>query len=70
MTPLTVGTLKQLLKKYDNDIKIAFSQHSEYVVMEEDDIATQMACAPRPDGWVQRKRPDKPTEEYLVFPGN
>lgn len=70
VTPLTVGKLKKLLDQYEDDTKIAFSQYSEYAIMEEIDITLEQGCPARPDGWIQRARPDIKSEMYLVFPGN
>lgn len=35
-----------------------------------DDIDIFEACEPRNDGWIESKRPDKPAQKYLMFPGS
>jgi hypothetical protein len=39
-------------------------------VLKAQDIEIVEACFARPDGWVQLCRPDKPSKNYLQFPGN
>ena len=67
---MTVADLIKELKKYPKDLKVAYSLYSEQCILEPDDIEIQEFCHPRPDGWIQNKRPDKPFEKYLLFPGN
>lgn len=67
---MTVASLIEILKKKPQNIKVAYEIFSEQCLLEEKDIAIVELCHPREDGWIQNKRPDKPTERYLVFPGN
>ena len=50
--------------------KIVYKKYSEQCLLEKDDIETADLCAPRADGWVENKRPDKESQTYLAFPGN
>lgn len=67
---MTVGELIKVLKKFPKDLPVAYSRYSEQVLMEPDEITVETFCKPRPDGWIQNKRPDKETQDYLLFPGN
>lgn len=67
--PMSVGELIQHLLKFDQDLPVAYSCCSEQVLMEAEQISVQEHCEPRPDGWIQNKRPDKPSVPYLLFPG-
>ncbi len=68
--PMTVKDLIDLLKKYPKNLPVCYQRYSEYCLLEAGDIAELELCAPRPDGWVANARPDKPTQNYLVLPGN
>ena len=67
---MTVARLIAFLQTQPQDLEVAFQQYSEQRLMTLCDIETLEACEPRPDGWIQNKRPDKPTQTYLLFPGN
>lgn len=67
---MTVKELIDLLATYPKDLLVAYRIHSEQCLMEVEDIKLVDLCHPRPDGWVQDKRPDMPTQQYLLFPGN
>ena len=67
---MTVKELRVFLEKYPEDMKVAYYCCSEQCLLEDREIKVEEACAPRYDGWVQNKRPDMKSEEYLVFPGN
>ena len=67
---MTVKELIELLQTKPQDLLVAYDLYSEQVLLEADDIRIKTLCEPRPDGWVHDKRPDKPTREYLIFPGN
>ena len=67
---MTVKELVDFLLTQCQDLPVAYSKYSEYCLLEVDDIAVARHCPPRNDGWVARVRPDKETQEYLVFPGN
>lgn len=67
---MTVKELIDLLATYQKDLPVAYRLHSEQCLMKPDDICVVDLCHARPDGWVQDKRPDMPTQQYLLFPGN
>lgn len=67
---MTVAELIEFLKTQPQDMQVAYLHCSEAVVLEADQINIEEACDPRPDGWIQNKRADKPTRTYLMFPGN
>jgi len=68
--PLTVGTLKKILDQHPDDMYIVYGCRSEQVLMMSDQVNTADLGQARNDNWVHNYRPDKPTQEYLVFPGN
>lgn len=67
---MTVAELVAHLKTFQQDLPVAYNIFSEQCLMEPNQIVTQELCLPREDGWVANQRPDKPTQTYLVFPGN
>lgn len=67
---MTVKELIDLLATYPKDLPVAYCCYSEQVLLEANEIELVDLCHPRPDGWVQNKRPDMPTQQYLLFPGN
>jgi len=67
---MTVQELIQFLEKQPQDMLVAYYRHSEQQLLEEDEIGIIKLCNPREDGWIQNERPDMPTQEYLLFPGN
>ena len=67
---MTVAELIAFLQTQPQDLQVAYCLHSERCLMDVNDICAVEACEPRPDGWIQHKRPDKPTQTYLLFPGN
>ena len=70
MKPMRVKDLITLLQKHDQELLVCYRRHSEYCLLEPDDICIQDLQPPRNDGWVHDERPDKPVETYLVLPGN
>lgn len=68
--PLTVAALVEFLQGQEQDMLVAYSLHSEYNLMTLSDIAVTKLCEARPDGWIHMSRNDKPTVNYLTFPGN
>lgn len=70
MKPVTVKELIKFLETLPENLPIAYKLHSEQCLMELGDLEVFEACLPRPDGWIQYKRPDKPSQLYLIFPGN
>ncbi len=67
---MTVKELIDILQGKPQNLQVAYRIYSEYCLLEPDDIGMRLLCAPRPDGWVHDARPDKPTQDYLVLPGN
>jgi len=67
---MTVSELIAFLQTQPQDLQVAYDRYSEHALLEAKDIMVCDACDPRDDGWIQRKRPDKPTQKYLMFPGN
>lgn len=67
---MTVGELIGLLATFQKDLPVAYCCCSEQVLMKPDEITVVDLCHPRPDGWIQNARPDMPTQQYLLFPGN
>ena len=67
---LTVKELIELLQTYPQDILVARELFSEKVLVEEGNFCIEEHCPPRNDGWVHEKRPDRPTQKYLVIAGN
>jgi hypothetical protein len=67
---MTVKELIEVLQKYPQDLPVAFKCYSEQCILQEKDIKVESHCINRVDGWVQNKRPDMLSIDYLVFPGN
>lgn len=66
---MTVAELIVELQQYDQSLQVVCPTCSEYAVLEHGELSIETLCEPRPDGWVQLYRPDKPTQQYLAFPG-
>jgi len=64
---MTVAELIALLQTKPQELQVAYPCHSEYCLLEPDDISVRTECEARPDGWIQCRRPDMPTKEYLVL---
>jgi hypothetical protein len=67
---MKVSELIEFLKTQPQDLEVAYRCYSEQVLMEPSYITVETFGEARPDGWVANARPDKPTKEYLCFPGN
>lgn len=67
---VTVKELIKYLQEQPQDRLVAFRCCSEQCLLELQDIEEEELCIAREDGWIQNRRPDKPTQYYLVFPGN
>jgi len=67
---MTVADLIELLKTKPQDLQVAYAIHSEFCLLEPEDISVDVACPPRTDGWIQRSRRDYPSQQYLMLPGN
>lgn len=69
-TMITVARLIAHLQTLPQTAPVAYRLHSEQILMELKDIHVKKLCKEREDGWVHDARPDKPTQTYVVFPGN
>ena len=67
---MTVAELIEFLQTQPQDLQVAYQCFSEQVLLEAKEIEIAEKCQPRPDGWIQDKRPDMPTQKYLLLPGN
>ena len=67
---MTVAELIAYLQTQPQELQVAYRRCSEQVLLEVKEIEIAEKCQPRPDGWIQDKRPDKPTQTYLLLPGN
>jgi len=67
---MNVAELIEFLKTHRQDLQVVYRCCSEQCLLEAEDIHVGEQCEPRPDGWVQNKRPDMPTRTYLILPGN
>jgi hypothetical protein len=67
---MTVKELIEFLQVMPHELQVAYRLHSEQCLLDKNDIWIQVKGEPRPDGWIHDARPDKPTQEYLMFPGN
>lgn len=67
---MTVKELIALLQSKPQELQVAYPKYSEWCLLEANDIEIKSLCPARVDGWVHDARPDKPTEDHLVFPGN
>ena len=67
---MTVAELIAFLQTQPQELQVAYRCYSEQVLLDATEIEIAEKCSPRPDGWIQDKRPDKPTQTYLLLPGN
>lgn len=67
---MTVADLITFLQTQPQDLPVAYRYFSEKCLLDADDIIITEECFPRPDGWIQNKRHDMPTQPYLMLPGN
>ena len=67
---MKVSELIEFLKTQPQDLEVVYMRYSEQLLMDQGEISVEKFCKARPDGWVANARPDKPTKEYLCFPGN
>ena len=67
---MKVSELIDFLQKQPQEIEVVYECYSEQRLLEQDLITIAKFCLPRPDGWVHDNRHDKPSQEYLCFPGN
>jgi hypothetical protein len=67
---MTVAELIELLKTQPQELPVAYELYSDYALLETEAITVKELSVPRNDRWIESKRPDKPSQKYLVFPGN
>lgn len=67
---MTVKEFIEFLKEQPQDLQVAYQCMSEQVLLNVKDIQIVKLSEARPDGWIQNKRPDIPTQSYLLLPGN
>ncbi len=67
---MTVAELIEFLKTQPQELTVLYRCCSDQVELEAVEIRIAEFCLPRHDGWVQNKRPDMPSQPYLLFPGN
>lgn len=67
---MIVSELIEFLRTQRQDLPVAYRICSEQEMMQVEHIKVKALCVARPDGWIQNRRPDMPTVDYLVFPGN
>lgn len=67
---MTVAELIEFLKTQPQDMQVAYYLFSEQCLLTKESISIEEHCEPRPDGWIQNRRPDMKSRAYLMFPGN
>lgn len=67
---MTVKELIEFLQTQPQHLVVAYQCYSEYNTLTSQSIQIRELSRQRDDGWIADSRPDKPTQTYLVFPGN
>ena len=69
---MTVKELVAYLQTFPDHLQVAYRHHSEYCLMEVEEIRVVKAQPSRADGWIPDGwgRKDLATVDYLMFPGN
>lgn len=67
---MTVAELIAFLQTQPQELQVAYRCCSEQDLLKAEKIKIAERCEPRQDGWIHDKRPDKPTQTYLLLPGN
>jgi hypothetical protein len=67
---MTVAEFISFLQTQPQDIQVAYALYSEQCLLDAKDIEIAELCEARDDGWIHHKRPDQPTQTYLLLPGN
>ena len=67
---MKVSQLIEYLKEFPQELDVVFRCFSESRIINKEDITIKTLSVEREDGWVHDERPDKPTKNYLQFPGN
>ena len=69
----TIRDLIAHLQTLDGTLPVAYELHSEYCLLNLEELFIKDLQPARADGWVHRVwhgQPALPTVKYLVFPGN
>ena len=64
---MIVAELIAYLQTQPQELQVAYRCYSEQALLEADQIEIVEKCPPRPDGWIHDKRPDIPTQTYLLL---
>ena len=64
---MKVKELREHLKEQDQEMLVAYVMYSEQCLLTAEDMKVVELCKVRPDGWVQHKRDDMPTDKYLLL---
>ena len=67
---MKVSELIAFLQTQPQYLEVVYRCYSELCLLEAKDIEIEEFGVARPDGWVPYQRPDKPSQQYLAFPGN
>ncbi len=67
---VTVSDLIKHLSALPQDLPVAYQCYSEWCLLSLDELSIEKGQLARPDGWVHSPRSDKPSQDYLIFPGN
>jgi hypothetical protein len=67
---MTVKDLIDGLKQFPADLQVVYPKYSEHCILDAADLIVDEFCIPRPDGWVQNKRNDMPSQQYLILAGD
>lgn len=67
---MTVKELIEILKTQPQDIQVCYMFRSDYSLLQSEELEIKKLCFPRTDNYIENNRPDKPTQDYLVLPGN
>lgn len=67
---MTFAEFIAYLQTQPQDTLVAYRCFSEFCLLKAEEISVLELCQPRLDGWIHDMRPDRPTQAYLVLPGN
>jgi len=67
---MTVKDLIEFLQTQPQNLPVAYCCYSEQCLLGKEQIKIVSLSEPRPDGWIHSKREGKPSQDYLLLPGN
>lgn len=67
---MNIKELIEHLQTFPQDMEVAYEKYSEQCILTKEDVGIALRCHAREDGWIENFRKDKPSKEYLLFPGN